>query len=483
VNISPNPLVSAICPITASRKKYLPILFRSFLSQTYDRKELILISEDDIDFPAHPDVRLVRCEPGLTVGAKRNLGAANARGEVIAHFDSDDASGPTRLEEQVRLMRQCERPVVGYNSILFFNDSRNEAYKLRPAPNSWAAGTSLMYTRQYWQANNFESWSVGEDTVFVNAAAKQNAIFGVDGGNRIVALDHDANTSPRSGDGHTHEYSPWFYISVADIDSVRRLIFPQRKKVALSLLSWNLKDIVLENVEALKAEAKRLQIAGYDTEIIVADNGSNDGTQAELKKQKNELTLILNKANKGSSVARNQIFDKASQARADYVLLVDGDITVVPWSVVSMLWWMERDPAISCFGAYWYGFSDDPAKCSPHCTKVEPKETKEIMCSQYGILRRDLFETIRFDEGFGNAWGCDDNDYYLQMVDAGFKSFVCDEMTYLHRHAHHGHFKNDNADERFFQRVRYMLEKWKDKPQHKAHLDNVAKCKPPQRVA
>lgn len=477
--VNPNPLVSCICPITASRQKYLPILFRSFLGQKHDRKELILISEDEIDFPAHPQIRLVKCDPGLTVGAKRNIGAANANGEVVVHFDSDDFSRPGRIEEQLRLMRQCERPVVGYNSILFYNQNRNEAYKLRPGPSSWAAGTSLMYTKSYWQANNFEDRSVGEDSAFVGDAARQNAVIGVDGRDMIVALDHDTNTSPRSGDGQTHEYCPWYYLPLSDVDSVRRLIFPKPNKIALSLLSWNLKDVLLENVQALRDEAKRLYIAGYEVEIIVADNGSTDGTQVELKKRKADLTLILNKKNLGSSVARNQIIDRAIKGGADYLTFLDGDVTCVPWSIVSMLPWMERDSDISCFGAYWYGYSGDPSKCSPHATKVEPKVTTEIMCSQYGILRRELFETVRFDENFGPGWSAEDNDFFLQMTDLGFKSFVTDDFIYLHRDAHHGHFNHADGDEQFYKRTKYMVEKWSDKPRHKAYLDNVARCKPP----
>ncbi len=129
--------------------------------------------------------------------AKRNIGCAAAKGEVIAHFDSDDYSGPGRIEEQLRVLRQTEMAVTGYTSILFFNESRNEAYRLRPGPTNWACGTSLMYTRQYWQTNNFQDRSVAEDTLFCKSAAEQAAIFAIDGRDMIVALDHDTNTSPR----------------------------------------------------------------------------------------------------------------------------------------------------------------------------------------------------------------------------------------------------------------------------------------------
>jgi glycosyltransferase involved in cell wall biosynthesis len=480
---NPNPLVSCICPITKSREKYLSILFRSFVGQTYDRKELLLITEDDIDIPVHPLVRVIKCEPGLTVGVKRNIGVANAWGEVIAHFDSDDYSAPGRIEDQLRVMRQMEMPVTGYTSIQFYNVSRNEAYRMRPGPSSWACGTSLMYTKQYWQGNNFEERSVGEDTIFCKTAAGQTAIFSIDGGDKIVALDHDTNTSPRGG-GETHEYNGWYYLPVADVEAVRQMLFPTPKKIALSLMVWNTKDISLENVEALKAESKRLKVMGYDTEVIVLDNGSSDGFIAALKKQKHDLAIITNKTNKGSSVGRNQIIDRAIKGNADYLLFNDGDITCVPWSIVSTIKCMESDASISCLGAFWDSWSDDPVKCSPHWSKrIVPMKCDIIAPTQYGVWRRDLFQTVRFDEGFGPGWGWEDDDLFLSMKKVGFVPSIFIGMTYLHRHIHHGHHGHANADELYNKRREYMIAKWKDEVIAAPHLQTYRNAKPPTTTA
>lgn len=438
------------------------------------------MSEDDITFPAHPQIRLVKCDAGLTVGAKRNVGCAAARGEVIAHFDSDDFSAPHRIEEHLRVMRQTDMPVTGYNSILFLNPARNEAYKLKPGPSSWAAGTSLTYTRRYWQTNNFDAArNVGEDTHFCKMAADQQAIFAIDPGNTIVALDHDDNTSPRGGNGE-HHYSEWYYKPV-DVQAVRDIIFPARKKVALSLMVWNTKTISLENVAALKDEAVRLNIAGFDTEIIVLDNGSADGFATELRKQKKDLTLILNKKNKGSAVGRNQIIDAAIKAGADYLLFNDGDITAVPWSVVNIVNTMERDANIPCLGAFWDSWTDDPVKATQNWTrKITPMKCDMIAPTQMGVWRKDLFEAIRFDEGFGTGYGWEDDDYFLMMKERGFMPFIFTGMTYLHRHIHHGHHLHANANELYEQRRAYMIAKWKDKPVAAPFMKYFHDAKPPQ---
>jgi O-antigen biosynthesis protein len=103
------PLVSCIMP-THNRRQFIPLTLENFFSQTYKHKELIVV--DDGSDPiadlvvGYPGVRYLALSERASIGAKRNLACAEARGEIIAHWDDDDWYGPDRLERQVL-------PVVG----------------------------------------------------------------------------------------------------------------------------------------------------------------------------------------------------------------------------------------------------------------------------------------------------------------------------------------------------------------------------------
>ena len=110
---------TAICP-TANRRQYVPTMLKSFLSQTVTESELIVL-DDGLDavsdlMPDNPRIRYVRlpnCSdkaPAFyggtpagrrSIGSKRNLCCAMARGEFIIHLDDDDWSAPNRIAHQI----------------------------------------------------------------------------------------------------------------------------------------------------------------------------------------------------------------------------------------------------------------------------------------------------------------------------------------------------------------------------------------------
>ncbi len=61
------------------------------------------------------------------------------------------------------------------------------------------------------------------------------------------------------------------------------------------------------------------------TEIIVVDNGSNDGTPGFLRKNYPQVTLIENKTNLGAAKARNQGIEAA---HGEWVLSLDCDVVI-----------------------------------------------------------------------------------------------------------------------------------------------------------
>lgn len=145
--------------------------------------------------PNDSRIRAIHVEGQPPIGAKRNLGAENARGSVICHWDDDDWSGPERISDQVRRLHESGLPVTGYRSMRFTDGTKSWLY--RHSNPLFAVGTSLCYLRSWWQEHPFQSKQVGEDNHFVEEAIATRAIVSVDASEMMYATIHPSNTSPR----------------------------------------------------------------------------------------------------------------------------------------------------------------------------------------------------------------------------------------------------------------------------------------------
>ena len=166
------PLVSCIMP-TYNRRDFVPRAIRLFQRQAYPRLELIIVDDGDDPVadcvPDDPRIRYLRPAARSTVGAKRNLACAEARGPIIAHWDDDDWYPPFRIRVQVRALLDRPADLCGSSCIYYHEAATGRAWRYQYAgPNApWVAGNTLAYRRGYWERNPFADLQVGEDNQFV----------------------------------------------------------------------------------------------------------------------------------------------------------------------------------------------------------------------------------------------------------------------------------------------------------------------------
>ena len=255
---------------------------------------------------------------------------------------------------------------------------------------------------------------------------------------------------------------------------------PAGKKIVLSLLTWNTRDITLDSVHAYLREAQMLRRLGQEAYLCICDNGSTDGTVEALQALKGEIEfpyhLILNKENLGISIAKNQIIDYMLAVGADYLLFMDGDIEIVPGSSFAMLRHMENSgQQLGCIGTNHNKHTTKRTETTPYFYHIDRAATRNvnlISSCHYGMFRRAVFENgIRFDQtsSFGQVgWGFEDNDLAFQLEAAGYLNQQFLDIVYLHREARSSvrimRQKGLDATALTLQRQQYLINKWASVP-------------------
>jgi hypothetical protein len=264
-------------------------------------------------------------------------------------------------------------------------------------------------------------------------------------------------------------------------------------RVALGFLTWNCKDAAVPAAEELGREADRLRALGADPAILWVDNGSDDGTaeavrgvlfpEAERCNGKTRHGHFL-ETNMGSSVGRNKIVELAKSYKSDYLLFIDGDIQVIPYSAYALtvaLRSLDNDTAVLGLDSSNCGPEGDVG-ISPDMRAVHPwmmKRSDLTALTQYGLWDMRVFNDCRFDETgpFGGpGWGLEDDEMWLQFTAKGWKQYTVYPFRYTHRHIHSSvrALGGDFVLKNFEERRRYVINKWKGTSWAASHLRSIA---------
>lgn len=175
----------------------------------------------------------------------------------------------------------------------------------------------------------------------------------------------------------------------------------------------------LDNLPMLKQQIAILRNEPI-SEIIVVNNGSEDGTGQWLESQEN-LTFI-NRENNGAGPGRNAGLDTAGEY--DYVLMLDGGIRPLRGGVAGMLVYMEKHPEVDVFAPEWATcYTTDLEKAFRRWVGFGKTFVQRgLSGTAYALCRRSAWERSRFSEEgpFGQpGWGVDDNEMQCRWNLAG----------------------------------------------------------------
>lgn len=111
----------------------------------------------------------------------------------------------------------------------------------------------------------------------------------------------------------------------------------QTPLVSVVIVNWNRRDLLRACLDSLAAQTFT------DFEIIVVDNGSEDGSAAMVREFALPVRLIENRENKGFCAANNQGF---SQSQSEYVALLNNDAEADPGWLAALLEAIQVKPDV-----------------------------------------------------------------------------------------------------------------------------------------
>jgi len=106
--------------------------------------------------------------------------------------------------------------------------------------------------------------------------------------------------------------------------------------VSIVVLSWNTRDLTLACLRALRRDVPRVQ-----REVVVVDNGSQDGSADAVAAEFPEVVLVRNAENRLYAEGNNQ---GVKAATGEYVCLLNSDTEVKPGAIDTMREFLESSP-------------------------------------------------------------------------------------------------------------------------------------------
>jgi glycosyltransferase involved in cell wall biosynthesis len=209
-------------------------------------------------------------------------------------------------------------------------------------------------------------------------------------------------TSP-SGSAATHASSP-----------------AARPAVSVIMPAYNVEPFIGAAIESVRSQTFS------DFELIVADDGSTDGTAAAVERHAQEdgrIRLLLSPSNRGLSVARNAALQ---HSRGAYLAILDSDDAWMPSFLGSQVDILERRPEVDIVttNAWFVGGSSSGRTAGPQpdprpdpdlLNLLEDETAVFIMC----VFRRRVYDAIGgFDERFRTN---EDYDFWIRAAIAGFR--------------------------------------------------------------
>ncbi len=116
----------------------------------------------------------------------------------------------------------------------------------------------------------------------------------------------------------------------------------RRNDLSVIIVNWNTRDILMDCLESLNRSGTECRM-----EVLVVDNGSEDGSVSAVRERFPEVKLIENGTNLGYAKANNMGINQAS---GRYICLMNSDVKVRAGCLDSMIRYMDVNSGVGMLG-------------------------------------------------------------------------------------------------------------------------------------
>ena len=216
--------------------------------------------------------------------------------------------------------------------------------------------------------------------------------------------------------------------------------------VSIILVCYNTRELILRCLSSIYEKVK-----GFNFEVIVFDNNSQDGSADAIEAQYPQVKLIRSTRNLGFGAGNNRA---SEQANGRYLLLLNPDTLVKNGTIETLVEYAENHPE----GGAWGGVCELPdGSVDPGCRQILPgikSRFKDLFCiasravahmdrnedfegevqvlsGAFMMLRTNVWRELGgFDESF--KLYSEDTDLCYRMHKAGYKVLMTGKSRIIH---------------------------------------------------
>lgn len=197
------PFVSVVTP-TYNRARFVPAMVSCYKAQTYphNRMEWIVLDDGTESIETQflhltsglPNIRYIRLNEKLNIGAKRNILNKEAKGEIIISMDDDDFYSPERVAHVVTKFTQNPTiDLAGSSEVFIYFSDDAKIYKLGPYHSAHATNGTMAVRNRYAKTHVYDETVIhAEERSFLEDY--KHPMIQLDSMKVMLVMSHSENT-------------------------------------------------------------------------------------------------------------------------------------------------------------------------------------------------------------------------------------------------------------------------------------------------
>ena len=160
--------VSVVTP-TYNRRMFIPTLIDIYKGQTFpkDKMEWIIIDDgrisvEDLFLEASktiPNIRYIRKDEKMRLGAKRNVLNSEAKGSIIVAMDDDDYYPPDRVSSVVEAFKKNPKiQLAGSSEMNLYYIDTKKIYTIGPYMSTHATNGTMAWRKSYSDKHKYDEF-------------------------------------------------------------------------------------------------------------------------------------------------------------------------------------------------------------------------------------------------------------------------------------------------------------------------------------